>query len=345
MRCVCVLVLVLAVVLPAAAADLASNDILIPVVARTPGALGTDWATDVVITNLSDRLAADIAAAFYYGGETLRFAETLKPGQSLVFADIIKTRFGLEQAAGFIRITSADITARIAARARVFNRGRAEGEYGQGITAVPTDALSRRHELIGVSGVDGNRTNAGVVNPWSIPVTANFGLVSKDGEPLGNALVDVPARTLVQVNEVFSALFPAAQPADATISVGCSLACAAYATVVRNDTGDSTFIAGTGLTTGNERLFPVQCSNPAPVALTPPGAIERSEWIVQYFDDVDSVRETAILARKHDFIPGAVYEFALNGFDAFLTDYQVAQIRCEPTVRYIEQNSQFGGRP
>ena len=41
------------------AADLTGRDLVLPIVARVPGSVGSDWRTDVVLTNTDNRYITD----------------------------------------------------------------------------------------------------------------------------------------------------------------------------------------------------------------------------------------------------------------------------------------------
>jgi hypothetical protein len=87
-----------------------------------------------------------------------------------------------------------------------------------------------------------------------------------------------------------------------------------------------------------------QCSQPAPLAGTPDPRTAGS-YIVVYHDATDPAAATARLARKYGFTPRYVYQHALKGFAAPLTDVQVAGIRCESETLYVHHDgvAQAGG--
>ena len=87
------------------------------------------------------------------------------------------------------------------------------------------------------------------------------------------------------------------------------------------------------------------CANPAPLegGADPPAP----GYIVVFHADVAPVAETERLAAKYDFTPRHVYEAALKGFAAELSDAALAGVRCEATVDYVEHDgvAQVGFRP
>src|SRR5688572_17563724 len=81
---------------PAFATGLVGRDLLIPFAGRAPGAFGSQWQTDVVLSNLG---ATPVSVGLILRNETVfdfgPFAPlTLKAGQTVVLKDIIRTRFG-----------------------------------------------------------------------------------------------------------------------------------------------------------------------------------------------------------------------------------------------------------
>ena len=80
------------------------------------------------------------------------------------------------------------------------------------------------------------------------------------------------------------------------------------------------------------------CARPAPLSGTPDPRTGGT-YIVVYHDGTDSPATTARLAQKYGFTPRFVYQYALTGFAAPLTDAQAAGIRCEPETRYMQHDA------
>lgn len=80
-----------------------------------------------------------------------------------------------------------------------------------------------------------------------------------------------------------------------------------------------------------------QCLQPAALTGTPdPRTAGR--YIVVFRDGTDAARTTQGLAQKYGFEPRHVYEHALQGFSAALTDAQLAGVRCEAAVKYVSHD-------
>jgi hypothetical protein len=332
-------VAVLAVTSSAAAGDLASRDLVIPIVVRSPGVLGTLWQTDLVIANASRfEIQQPVTVTFHRAdGQSQSFALTFHPRETLILQDVVRNRFGQETGSGIVRITTTSPAARVSARARIYNRGNAQGEYGQNVPAIPVDALTKDHFLNGLSGVDGNRTNVGVTNPWSIPAAVSISLYQSSGDSRGAFTVEVPPHAVLQLNDIFRHFDR--EPLDgATVQVQSAFGVYPWASVVRNDTGDAIFVLPTGVATGNERLLATQCANPVPVMMPGPERNQTDGWIVFLRNDMDAASTAAMLAARHGFTVDSVYDTAFRGFAARFNQETLAALRCESSVTAIAEN-------
>ncbi len=243
------LILLLVAAAPAAAQAVAltGTDLLVPVVARTPGELGTQWRTDLVVTNTSRSLVmVPVEITFLRSGEPDQtLSLELGPLGSAVLDDVVLNHFGHERAIGMVRVVSLDTARALTARARVYNVGGGAGQYGQGVPALPTPALPVESFMPGLSGVAGNRTNVGVANPSDGDVLVTMSLYRSDGSFNGAVSFAAPARSVFQINDVFTTL-NVAPFAGATVRVQSATGVYTYASVVRNDTGDAVFVTGAG---------------------------------------------------------------------------------------------------
>jgi hypothetical protein len=339
MRLTAAAVLAIAIALPAAALDLGARDVLVPIAGRTSGANNTLWRTDLVVTNVTTPPApVNAYVSFHSNDGGVRWESIpLQPRQSLVLNDAILGRFGLGVATGYFRVTTSNVNGRITARARIYNTGNIGGQYGQGVTGLPTDALTRSHFVPALTGLDGNRTNLGITNPWKVDVTAQLSLFDASGATLATKPVTVAAERVLQLNDIFG-WFGAPPVEGATVQVVTNVPVYAWASVVRNDSGDATFVAGTGLATGNERLLGPQCSNPSPVVLASPGSQPAGNWILIYHSGTNAATMTQHLAARFNFQPTHIYENGFPGFASELTAQQIASLRCESSVKLIEEN-------
>lgn len=86
-------------------------------------------------------------------------------------------------------------------------------------------------------------------------------------------------------------------------------------------------------------VIPPDCAAPAPLYLaTNPG----EGWIVVLQNDTDAAAAASILSQKYGFTIRNLFEDAFKGFTAVsLSPTSIAGLRCEPVVKFIEQNAQY----
>lgn len=320
---------------PLCAADMGGANVLIPIAGRTAGAYGSEWRTDLVITNLEPQ-AAPIHITFHASATDRSFTSVTLPGNgTLVLDDVVRTTFLRDSGLGMLRVNSAQAGARFVARAYIYNSS-ANGEFGQGVTAVPLDALTSEHVLSGVTSSNGRRTNVGVANPWLVPATLILTLQGRDGQELGKLYRTVPASEVLQLNDVFAA-FNVAPEAEASVRVTANAGIYAYASVVRADTGDAVFVPGSGVAVSPSAAITPQCSEPASLNVARPGTEPAEGWIVILQPDTPADYIANVLPARYGYTLTSLYE-TLPGFAAELTPQQIASLRCESSVLMVEQN-------
>jgi hypothetical protein len=332
---IALLAALIAVTVSAGAAGLAGSNVLVPIAGRAAGAFGSQWQTDLVLTNLESE-PVSLSLTFYgAGGERVSMTTTAWGRGTIVLEDVVWRVFGLNGATGMVRVSSGESQARFTARAYVVNRGSANGEYGQAVPGVPIDALATEHTLSGISA-DGRRTNLGVANPWAVPASVTLTMYGPAGQPLGQLHRIVPAFEVLQLSDAFGA-FGAAPADEASVRVTSQVGVYAFASIVRNDSGDAIFVPGSGI--GAQSPSPVAPACAEPASLVPAAADQQAAegWIVMMQPEtpVDYIRN--VLPVQHGFEPSTVYD-VLPGFAAELTHEQLASLRCDASVLFIQQN-------
>lgn len=222
-----------------------AGEVLIPAVYRGAGANGTQWRTEIVLSNIASSTTAPVPTTITLhrdNGETQEVRMPLAPMEVIDVADALFGWFSIESGGGIVRVTWDDVpNARIVARARVYNVGE-HGEYGQSVPGVEVSKLVSAHYLTGVTGVDGNRTNVGVSNPTTVDAMIFISLRDTSGAERGGFATVIPARSYRQFNDIFSS-FQAGPLNAAMVQVqSLNVPVYAYASIVRNDTGDATFV-------------------------------------------------------------------------------------------------------
>lgn len=333
-----ILLLSIFLTFPALATDFAGSRLLIPIAGRTAGALGSQWKTDLFVSNASgEGEGTSVAIVFVNqnGTETVVNA-TLAPRETRAFPDAIRNAFLQESATGMIRIVASSGDALVTARARIYNTGAGRGEYGQTVQAEPLSKLSRDAILPGLTAFAGDRTNVGIANPEEVPAAAFVSLHEASGQMRSGYAIQIAPRSVYFLNDALNQFQnPPASLDNATIRVRSSHGVYAYASIVRAGSGDADFVAATAVELDpSDPIVPAQCATPAHLGLAP---LPAQGWIVIFRDADQPEQKTAELEARHNFKAKDVYIF--GGFYApLLTQAQIAALRCEPAVKVIEQN-------
>jgi hypothetical protein len=224
-----------------------AGEVLIPAVFRGPGANDSAWRTEIVVSNLTIEPQAEPVAVTikYYGenGFTKQLSMPLSRMEVIAIPDAVREWFDVETGGGIVLVTWPGDTSRIAARARIYNVSE-HGQYGQNVPGIETQRLVSDQYMPGVTGVDGNRTNIGISNPTSQATLAWIELIDTAGNSRGSIAVGIEPHSYRQFNDIFS-YFNAGPLNAAMVRVTAQNSVIyAYASIVRNDTGDAIFVPG-----------------------------------------------------------------------------------------------------
>ena len=244
---VLVLVLALSTAVTASAVDFSGQEIFLPVVSRVPGANATHWRTDLMISNRSD---AETSVRLIYepSGPAAAMQATyfIPPHGTVTVPDAMLEIFELSQTYGTMRIMPVNDDASIEAHARIYNVGTAEGEFGQGIQGLPTDLLGKTVWLNGLIGLRDNRSNIGVANPHDTTAHYSMTWYDKAGHNLGTRTgLTIEPWEINLLNDIFGNL-GIANDDGVSIKITADVPVYAYASIVRDDTGDAYTIMGNG---------------------------------------------------------------------------------------------------
>lgn len=321
---------------PGSAFDLGGNNVLIPVVGRVPGGFGTEWRTDLVVSNLEPASVSVFLTLYSDGGES--FTDLQLPAYGTVsIRDVIQARFDASTALGMLRVSSANTSARLVARAYIYNSGNPAGEFGQGVTGLPVDSLTQDHVLPGISAspASNTRTNLGIANPWPTEVSVLLTLHSGGGQVLGNLPLTIAATSVTQITDVVVA-FGRTELDGGSIRVAASAPVYPYASVVRNDTGDASFAIGSGVRV-QQTGTAAACTDPAPLIFPPRNAEPADPSFVVLHPGTDRSHVESVVAPRHG-VQILEYNPAVPGFYASLGAEQTAGLRCEGVVRAIRRD-------
>jgi hypothetical protein len=147
--------------------------VTVPVVAHLSGVSGTEWRSDLAITNRSDR-ESRVRVVYQPAPNRLRSHELLlQPFRTKLFEDVVRNLFGEGDGRGPIRIElDGERAVHPAVASRTFSAG-ARGNFGQGLPAVSgygTDATY----LTGLRHDGKFRSNIAVTASPSGRLTATF---------------------------------------------------------------------------------------------------------------------------------------------------------------------------
>jgi len=226
----------------AQALRLGSETVILPIVGRFSGANGTQWRTDVFLSNPFTPTVTVTLRYYPAGGTVQTRTFDLPPFSTLNLPDVVLNNFGFVSSAGPLEVSAGAFTTE--ARARIYNAGNPAGEFGQSVPGVGLTFLNRQAQLYGLSGINGNRVNAGVTNPNDVDIDVNVLVRSRLGASLHSRSVRVPAHSNIQYNDIF--LTFGITPQDGVVIDFNTVEprIFGYASEVRNDTGDAVFIVG-----------------------------------------------------------------------------------------------------
>ena len=240
----------------------ASYRTLVSVAAQTPGAGNTSWRTELNVFN-AGTTTADIGLVYLPsgGGSAITRSLTLGAKQSKTYANALLDLFAIPSGAGALALeaTAAGGSADLRVTSRTFTTG-ATGTYGQAVPDVRPDAL---HQTLYVTGIAANaayRTNIGLVNRESTPVTVVLTLSNSIGNTLATRNVTIAANSFQQSG--LGTYFPVIDGGsyDAlTMKIVASSpsAVSGYASVVDNRTQDPIYIQAVAPPHGNTLIVPV----------------------------------------------------------------------------------------
>ena len=231
---------------PTSALRISGDEIVVPVIAHNPGLLGTEWRTDVWIDNPYGDTSA-VTLTFYPKNQDPVVVDTSIEGYRGIFlGDIVLETFGMDDTKGMLVVTAPDTLLEV--RARIYNTGGGKGEYGQALFGLPLPELRRQGYVSGISTVAGNRVSVGITNPTDASFEARLTVKdTTDGTTLYAQDLSLAPHELIQFSDVATLW---GLPESSTIKVIISTTLNeqrifAYVSVVRNDTGDASFLFGT----------------------------------------------------------------------------------------------------
>jgi hypothetical protein len=222
---------------------------LVPAAASASGYGGSDWRTQVAITNSTNQ--ARQATIYYvrdsasWPGVLLSGPISIGPRRSYYLDDILAT---LRPTAGLLYVVFDE--AGPVVTSRTYNRASDGSTFGQGIPGIPMGGTAPDELILPMvhSGAGRFHTNLGLVQASTGSMTVEISIYTA-----GGSLLATQQRTVIdgwdQINDVFDRLgVGGANVEGGWISVrmvgGSPDAWTCYASVVDDETGDPTYVAG-----------------------------------------------------------------------------------------------------
>jgi|GEM_PF-818722 len=244
--------------------------------AHVPGLNQTVWRTSLELCNLG-AAACSVEIAFLARGQ----ANLVPPAVTMLlpwgrcarFDDVVGSLFGLQEAAGALRV-GCDGGGCLAI-ARTFNDS-PEGTYGSALPALAAESAASTQDSAALihlteSADDGSgyRTNLELLNASEVPLTLHVDLYGANGGELGGLTVDLLPFESRQLTRVFRQV-TAAAVADGYALLYTSTPGGRFfaaASLVDNRSGDGTTISATVTTSLVSTLEPITADNSASVRL------------------------------------------------------------------------------
>ncbi|HVT43477.1 MAG TPA: PKD domain-containing protein [Thermoanaerobaculia bacterium] len=226
-----------------------SNSMIVPAVARIPGAAGTFWRSDLTMLNpttaplnLTLRLWIADRDNRGAGGRSL----TIGAGQTIMIGDVLSWLGAGDQRGALEIITHGSTIGPIVTSRSYTTRSADGGTYGQWIPAIESARFGRDGLVTGLKSDTIYRSNLGFVNSGDQPIGINLTLVTSWGQT-ATAFLAVQPRSQAQAS--LQGLFPQFNPlslGNFTIRAHTDNAATlfAYGSVIDNQSGDPIFIAG-----------------------------------------------------------------------------------------------------
>jgi len=224
--------------------------------ANLPGALGSDWHTDLYLHNAS---TAAISVELYFSpeGDTIGdpgMVAVVEPGETRTLEDVVATVFGL-QGSGAIswRVIGGD-SAGLVVNANTFNRVDGVRRYGQQVPGVAWDSTAPAGSRVLTPALAGRyRTNLGFATDGDCSVVVVRGY-DRGSTLVAQRTVPVQPWSWIQINSLFRVAFPNLIPNPDTVPEGESLhrfevvgvngRVTAYTSIIDNATSDGSYMVG-----------------------------------------------------------------------------------------------------
>jgi hypothetical protein len=212
---------------------------LIPAAASVSGSGGSNWTTDLALSNAGAQTSS-VYLEFLAREGPLSGVTNVGDGQSLSLRNVLVSMFGHDQVWGPLRVTATSPSVAVTAETSTPTAG--GGAVGQAIVAfAPRDLIGAAAKSIApVRDDDAFRTNLVVANATDSSLTAHVELFDAGGALVGSRDIAVGPLAATQINGVGWALAgTSVNPGRISVSTPTPGGLvAAYASVIDNATND-----------------------------------------------------------------------------------------------------------
>jgi DNA-binding beta-propeller fold protein YncE len=175
-------------------AGFASTESFLPAVGRIPGKFGAQFYTTIWTTNLTGstvHFEFDFLAQNQANTSPASFSDTLAPGETKTYENVVETKLGLNNALGAARVTS---DGEVLVAERIYNQnpgddlGKTEGLFFAGVPKSFSISLGQSASIQGIDqgAAENFRYNFALVETAGSSATAHVVLYDGDGSALGS---------------------------------------------------------------------------------------------------------------------------------------------------------------
>lgn len=309
------------------------TELFFPLAASTPGKLGTFWQTDAWIFNPDAVSPVTVHVSYFYrdvdNTGVQEISVEIPPRQGVAFTDLVAVFLG-EGQAGAVRMRA---DGPFLAVSRTYNIGDGmSGTFGHLVPGRPASMALVQGVVLGLANDpagDGVRSNVGLLNPGSVPVTVTLSLWNRDtGAFLGTFDRVILPQSVGQLNDVFLVLGIQDQVlGNVSLEFLADGPLLINATVIDNTSGDAVYVepfpdTGTPMVANNppqgeivspEGNLTIQAGS----SVTFVGTVEDPDGddIDVLWDYGDGVSATQLEPEPHTFTDPGMYEVVFTATD------------------------------
>lgn len=218
-----------------------AGSLIIPVAGHLPGGNGTQWTTDLLLTNLSTA-AQSVTLRFYPQNLAAATRDVpLAPGESKLLSDAVNPALFNAPVSSWLGQLEVSAPHAISATARIFTANLAgAGSFGSTYQSIDPAVMPNRGILTGLFSNDRYRTNIAFANASEGPVTIDIAVGQANSLA---AAVDRISLHPHETRQLPLAAYVSDSPSAFSLRWSAAGAAFAVASVIDNSSGDPTAIS------------------------------------------------------------------------------------------------------